>query len=330
MFFELKKFVMILGVFVLGLQLTGCGAGEENKTILIYSSGEDYKIEYMQKRLDEQFPEYDIIVEYQSTGNHAAKLVSEGLETECDITHDLEYGYMEKLDGMGMLAELSAYDRSIYVNDVLQSDNYLPECRVGGAVILNVDVLEEKGLEKPKCYEDLLKPEYKGLISMPNPKSSGTGYLFLKGLVNAWGEDEAFAYFDRLTENILQYTSSGSGPVNALVQKEAAIGLGMTSQAVTQINEGVSLEIVFFEEGSPYTLYGQAIIKGKEERKEVKEVFDFMINTLNYECVEQFYPEKIYKDIDFILENYPENIIYSDMSQNGIEEKEHLLERWIY
>ena len=207
---------------------------------------------------------------------------------------------------------------------------YRVDDRVGGAVIVNTDVLAQKGLTKPTCYEDLLKQEYKGLISMPNPKSSGTGYIFLKGLVNAWGEAEAFSYFEKLTPNVLQYTSSGSGPVNALVQGEVAIGLGMTSQAVTQINEGAPLEILFFEEGSPYTIYGQSIVSGREERASVKEVFDFLVNTLTYETVENFYPEKIYKDIDFSMENYPENITYSDMSNNGIEEKERLLEKWVY
>ena len=61
---------------------------------------------------------------------------------------------------------------------------------------------------------------YAGVVSMPNPKTSGTGYNFLKSLVNAWGEDAAFDYFDALAENVYQFTSSGSGPVNALVQGE--------------------------------------------------------------------------------------------------------------
>ena len=67
--------------------------------------------------------------------------------------------------------------------------------------------LKEKNLSKPTSYEDLLKPEYKGLISMPNPKASGTGYMFLKSLVNEWGEEKTFSYFDKLTPNVLQYTS---------------------------------------------------------------------------------------------------------------------------
>lgn len=323
-----KIMSLLLCLGMIATMLIGCGSSKEE--ILIYSAGEDYKIAYMQERLNEQFPDYDITIEYMSTGNMAAKLLSEGSATDCDIVHDMEYGYMAQLDAENAFADLSSYNTSMYTEDVIQSKNYLVECRVGGAIIVNTEILKEKGLNKPSSYEDLLKPEYKGFISMPNPKSSGTGYIFLKGLVNAWGEEQAFEYFEKLTPNVLQYTSSGSGPVNALVQGEVAIGLGMTSQAVTQINEGAPLEILFFEEGSPYTIYGQSIAAGKDERESVKEVFNFIVNTLTYETVENFYPEKIYKDIDYKMDNYPENITYSDMSNNGIEEKERLLEKWVY
>lgn len=326
---QMMKKMMAL-VFLTGVisVLTSCGSSKER--ILVYSAAEDYRIEYMQQRLNERFPEYDIMIEYMSTGNMAAKMMFEGAQTDGDIVHDMEYGYMTKLDEAGVLADLSSYDTGIYVEDAIESSNYLPVYRNGGAIIVNTEVLAERGLSKPSSYEDLLKPEYKGLISMPSPKSSGTGYMFLKALVNVWGEENAFAYFEQLTSNILQYTSSGSGPVNALIQGEVAVGLGMTGQAVYQINEGAPLEIIFFEEGSPYTIYGQSIIAGKEDRQCVQEVFDFMVNTINYENVEKFFPEKIYKDVDYVVENYPENIIYSDMSNNGVEEKERLLEKWIY
>ena len=325
----LKNMSLLLSlVMVLSLVLTGCGSSKER--ILIYTSVEDYVVEDMNARLSETFPDYDITVEYVSTGSHAAKLLTEGTNTECDITYDLEYAYMEQLAQAGVLADLSAYDRSIYVEDTIASDYYLVQCRVGGAIILNTEVLQEKGLAEPTSYADLLKPEYKGLISMANPKSSGTGYMFYKSLVNAWGEDKAVQYFNDLTPNILQYTSSGSGPVNALLQKEVAIGFGMTSHAVTQINQGAKLKIVYFEEGSPYTMYGQSIIAGKEQRESVKEVFDFLVNTYSYELNEKFFPEQMFKDVTYSVENYPENIVYNDMSNNTIEEKEQLLGLWTH
>lgn len=324
-----KKTILILALtFVVLSLLMGCSGDKER--VIIYTSAEDYRIEYMQQRLAEEFPQYDIVVEYMPTGNHAAKLLAEGTQTECDITYDLEYTYLQRLADAGILEDLSNYDFSVYSDDVVRSSFYMPEYRNGGAIVINRTVLERYGLEVPSCYDDLLKPEYQNLISMPNPMSSGTGYMFLLSMVNQRGEDAAFAYFDALAENVLQFTSSGSGPVNALIQEEVAIGLSITGTAVTAINDGADLEIIFFEEGSPYALYGQGIIAGKSERTAVQEVFDFLYSTYSYENCEKFFPEQIYVDHIFEVENYPSDITYSDMSGDTAQRKEELLEMWKY
>lgn len=323
----IKKLCIITAVLSMTLMaFAGCGSKKEK--VLIYTSAESYRVDDLKARLKEEFPEYDCVVEYKDTGSHAAQLIAEGKKTACDITYDLEYAYLEKLEAAGVLADVSGYAKANYAKDAIVSDYYLPELRNGGAIVINPDVLEKNNLPVPKSYEDLLKPEYKGKISMPNPKSSGTGYMFLKALVNSMGEDKAFDYFDKLSENILSYTSSGSGPINALKNKEVAIGLGMTAQAVTVINEGANLKILFFDEGSPYSMYGQAIISGKEERESVKRVFDFMINTYSKETNEKFYPEKIYEDISPVINNYPTGIVYADMSNNTMDEKDRLLDKW--
>lgn len=163
---------------------------------------------------------------------------------------------------------------------------------------------------------------------MPNPKDSSTGYMFYKSLVNAWGEEKALAYFDSLTSNILQYTKSGSGPLEAVASGKAAIGLGTTATAVTSINEGTPLKITFFQEGAPYAVYGQAIVKGKEERQAVRDVFDYLVNTFNYENCELYMPETLYKDKTFSLQNYPQNIKYANMENDTVEEKARLLALW--
>ncbi len=322
----MKRLMGWLLALILLLGLTACGKAP-GKRVVVYLSSEEYRVEYFQKRLKEKFPQTEILLEYLPTGTHAAKLEAEGLETECDISLELDYGYLGRLEDL--FVDLTAYDSSIYLDDLIPaSRKYLPTLRNGGCIAINGQILADKGLPIPQSYEDLVKEDYKGLISMPSPKASGTGYMFLKSLVNAWGEDQALAYFDRLTPNILQYTSSGSGPVNALVQGEAAIGLAMTAQTVTEINTGVDLDIVFFEEGSPYSLYGIALIKGREQRPEVVEVFDFFVNELVPEDKALFFPEKIYKDRDFVLENYPVDIPYADMSGDSPQERVRLLDKW--
>ena len=133
-----------------------------------------------------------------------------------------------------------------------------------------------------------------------------------------------------MSENILSFTSSGSGPVNALIQGDAAIGFAMTAQTVGEINNGYPLRIHFFEEGSPFSLYGIGMIKGKETRSDVKEVFDYIVTRWTEMDKVLFCPERIFKDREFTLPNYPINIRYADMAGNTPAEKERLLEKWIY
>lgn len=319
---------LVLALALCAGLLSGCGGSGEN-SVVIYSSDEDYINAYFMERLNEKFPDYQITIEYLSTGENAAKLKAEGTDTPCDIVWGLEVGYLDDLTSN--LADISAYDNSSYVTDMqLGNGKYLVAHRYSGCIVVNKQLLQEKNLPVPTSYDDLLKSEYKNLIAMPNPKSSGTGYIYLKSLVNARGEEAAFSYFDELSGNVLQFTSSGSGPINALVQGEIAIAMGMTSQAVIEINKGQPFEILFFEEGAPFTACGYGIVEGKQEKQAVKDVFDFFYQELIHEEKELYLPEQIFVDQENTIANYPKDIPYSDMTGNTAAEKQRLLDKWIY
>ncbi len=324
----MKNKLKFLLVIAFGILLTSC-SNDKRPSVMIYSTAESFRNEMFQEELDKKFPEYNITIQYIPTGNCAARLKAEGTDIEADIIFESEYTYAEELKDL--FYDLSDYDFSKYLDEMVpEHKKYATSIRYSGAIIVNEDVLREKGLEEPTSYEDLLDPKYKGLVSMPSPKASGTGYMFLKNLVNVMGEEEAFAYFDKLTYNILQYTSSGSGPVNALVQGEAAIGLGMTFQAVQEINKGANLKILFFEEGAPWTTSVFAIVNGHQDKEGVQEVFCYFFDELVQKDKEMFLPEHIYKDQNTVVENYPTNIVYGDMSNNTAEERLRLLRQWIY
>jgi iron(III) transport system substrate-binding protein len=325
----MKKIFRFMAVlFLVGMAIS---CKKESNEVLIFTSSEDFRIEHFQKRLNEQFPQYNVIINYMTTGNLAAKLKSEGTVTDCDIIGEMDAAYLEGI--LDSLADLSSYDSSVFLDELVPAHRkYLPFIKSTGCIILNEQFLTTRNLPIPASYQDLIRPVYKGVISMPNPKSSGTGYFFLKNLVNVMGEDAAFAYFDRFADNVLQFTSSGSGPVNALIQGEAGIGLGMTFQAVTAINtRGIPLKIIYFEEGSPYTMYGVGMVKGKDSKKAVRDVFEFFTYTISREDKELFVPEQVFKSQVNNVPNYPQNVKVADM--RGIEslpEKERLLAKWKY
>lgn len=326
---KIRKIIIILAAALLlcGM-LSGCGGSEkDDKRIVLWTSGEDYKNENYLLGLQAQFPEYEFVMEYMNSSTIAAKILAEGENCTCDIILSNEYGYLEMCKEY--LAELSFLDFDQFLPEIVpEHHRYSPEVKNGGCIIVNLDVLAEEGLDKPTCYEDLLDPKYEGLISMPSPASSGTGYMFLRQLTNEWGEDEAFAYFEKLDKNILQYTSSGSGPINALVQGEVAIGLGMTSQAVVEINEGAPLEIIFFEEGSPYSMYGYALLAASAERECIKEIFEYLTTELCMDDHQKYFPDQIFKDYKAEIEGFPQDIKYGNMSNDTLEEKERLIAKW--
>ena len=330
----MKKVSVVLAV-VLCAALFAVWAVNRNNTygggqkVVIWTSGEDYKNDYYLSESRKKFPQYDITLEYMNTSTIAAKVLEEKDNCAADIIQSLEYGYLDKCSGY--LAELKGFDFSQFLDEIVPANHkYSPEVKNGGCIIINRDVMNAKNLPMPSSYQDLLNPIYKGLISMPNPATSGSGYMFLKCLVNTWGEDAAFSYFDKLAENILSFTSSGSGPVNALVQGEAAIGLGMTSQAVVEKNQGVNLEILFFEEGSPFSMYGNAVLAKSANRKAVMDVFSYIATDLCRGDNEKFFPDQIFKDFAPEIKGFPKNIRYGDMSGDTLAEKERLLARWAH
>lgn len=327
---NIKNIVLFVSTVMLLFALIACGSKE--KTVTIYSCSEDYRIAAAQEMLDKQFPDLNIVIEYNSTGNLAAKILAEGKKTDCDIIMDLENTYLEKLQDN--LAELENVDFSIYLDELVpQSHKYVPSERTSGVIVVNNKMLEEKNLPIPASYDDLLKPEYKGLISMPNPKSSSTGYMFLLSMVNTRGEAEAFEYFDQLAGNISGegFTASSSGPIKALKLGEAAIGFCLTNHAVEEINNGSNYQLIYFEEGAPSNAYSYAVIDGKQNDEDIMRVFNYIVTDFIPYDKETFVPEKIYKDRDYSLTNFPEDIKYADMAGiDNIELKEELLGKWKY
>ena len=326
----MKKGILLLLAITILFTVLAYSSGQES--IVICASSEQYRNDSMQQQLSERFPQYNIVVMYMSTGKAAAKVYAEGPGTEVDILVGLETGYLNKL--RDNLADSSGLSSIPYLDGLTPADNgnlWTTWERQAGAIIVNREVLDKYGLEAPKTYEDLLKPEYKGLIAMPDPKSSGTGYFFYKNWVNNWGDQATLAYVDKLYENIKQFTESGSGPIKLLKQGEVAIGLALTFQAVSEINEGQPFEIIFPPEGSPYSLTGTAVIDGHLQKKGVAEVYEFIANEVLVYDKEHFSPEQIFAGQTNNLENYPEDIPYADMS--GIQddkEKERLLAQWKY
>lgn len=141
----------------------------------------------------------------------------------------------------------------------------------------NRDVLEEKGLPAPACWEDLTDEAYRGEVQIANPNSSGTAYTTLATLVQIFGEDEAFELLTGMHKNVNQYTKSGSAPIKAAARGETTIGITFMHDMVTQVVEGFPIEIVSPCEGTGYEIGSMSIIDGARNPEAARKWYDWAL-----------------------------------------------------
>lgn len=144
---------------------------------------------------------------------------------------------------------------------------------------VNTDRLKKLGIsEAPKCWSDLLKPEFKGEIQIADPQSSGTAYTAIATFVQLWDEDKAFDYFKQLHPQISQYTKSGVTPSRNAARGETAIGIGFLHDYTLEKDKGAPLELVVPCEGTGYELGGVSIIKGARNMDNAKLFVDWALS----------------------------------------------------
>ena len=335
----MKKVISIVIVLCCVMAfLTGSAFAAGKDRVVIYTAAEDERIAYLQGELDKQFPDVEIVIQSLGTGQLLSKLQAEGVKGDCDIFYDLEVVNAEIILNADpdLFVDLSDYDFSVYDSSVTgytdRHHQYAVNGKTAGAFLVNVAMLEEQGLPVPAGYEDMLKPEYEGLISMPNPRSSGTGYGYYNGMITILGEEAGMQYFEDLDPNIVEYTTSGSAPAKSAVRGDVAIAYGLLWQCVQYANDNEGLVVVVPEQGLAFDLFTMGMISGHETKDSVKEVFSYLYNELNKPQCAKFNPDKIYVDMPAAeIPNYPES--YDEIRMNGLfdfEYKQNLLDQWQY
>jgi iron(III) transport system substrate-binding protein len=142
----------------------------------------------------------------------------------------------------------------------------------------NTEQLARKKLPEPKCWADLIKPDYKDEVQISNPSSSGTAYTVLATLIQLWGEDKAFDWLKKLHANVNQYTRSGPAPVRNAARGETTIGIIFLHDAVSEAVDGAPLKAVPPCEGTGYEIGSMSIIKGARNLDNAKKWYDWSLS----------------------------------------------------
>lgn len=144
--------------------------------------------------------------------------------------------------------------------------------------VSNEVLLNERGAEIPKSWEDLLKPEFKGQVVMANPGSSGTAYTTLATVLQLMGEEKGLEYMAALDKQMKTYTKSGTAPGRMAGQGECMVGITFLHDAIKYKEEGMKdITISAPVEGTGFEIGAVGIIKGAPELENAKTFIDWIL-----------------------------------------------------
>lgn len=159
-----------------------------------------------------------------------------------------------------------------------------------GDVCLNYEIayFEERGLAPPENLNDLLKPEYNGLLVVENPATSSPGLAFLLTTIGTYGEDGYLAYWEGLVANGLKVVNDWESAYYTEFSR-----WGGQYPLVVSYGSSPPFEIIFAEEpldepptaamvgdGSCYRqIEFVGILRGTKNRDLAEKFIDFMLST---------------------------------------------------
>ncbi len=240
-------------------------AAKAEGTLVVYGSCEE---EYLAAACQGFEKLYGIKVEYQrlSTGEVQAKIEEENGNPSADVWFGGTTDPYNVCASEGLLEAYDAKNASNLLSDMYRhADGYWYGIYKGIlGFMVNTDELTRMKLPIPADWDDLLDPQYKGLIWLSNYNTAGTAKLVINTMIQKKGHDAGIQYLVDLDKNIEVYTKSGSGPSKNVGTGECAIGIGFLHDGITQIvdNGYKNIQLVIPSSGTSFEIGATAIFKG--------------------------------------------------------------------
>ena len=176
------KFATVFGA----LMLAGAAFAAQAKTeLIVYTAVEADELAKFKQAIEADNPDLDIKWVRDSTGIITAKLLAEKANPQADVVWGLAATSLKLLADQGYFQPYAP--KGVEALEQKYVDSAKPPQWVGqrawvASLCFNTVEAEKLKLPTPTSWQDLTQPEFKGKVVMPNPNSSGTGFLD----VSAW------------------------------------------------------------------------------------------------------------------------------------------------
>lgn len=326
------KASLIAAALAGGLALSATAVAQTELTV--YTAVEADDLGKYAERFNAAHPDIRINWVRDSTGIVTAKLLAEKDNPQADVIWGLAATSLMLLKAEGMLepyAPAGLERLSPRFRDQAEPPTWTGMDAWVAAICFNTVEGERLGLPMPTSWQDLTDPAYRGHVSMPNPNSSGTGFLDVSSWLQLFGEEKGWAYMDALHENIASYTHSGSKPCRDAARGEVPIGISFAFRAARSKAEGAPIEIIIPSEGIGWDMEATAIVKGTSKMDAARILVDWSVSEDANRMYNEGYAVVAIPGIAQPVEHFPEGIDEA-MIDNDFEwaalNRERILREW--
>lgn len=302
--------------------------------LTVYTAIEAEDLKRYAETFNKDHPDIKLNFVRDSTGVVTAKLLAEKGNPQADVIWGLAATSLLVLKTEGMLEPYAPKGVELLKPRFVDKDT--PPSWVGmdawaASICFNTVEGEKLGLTAPKSWKDLTKPEYKGHVVMPNPASSGTGFLDVSSWLQLFGEKEGWTYMDALHQNIASYTHSGSKPCKMAASGETVIGISFEFRAAKSKKEGAPLDIVIPEEGIGWDMEASAIVAGTDNIEAAKTLIDWSVSKKANEMYNVGYAvlamPDVAKPVEFLPADIEDKMIDNDFEW-AANNRNAILDEW--
>ena len=317
------------GLLALVLLLLTATPSSAKDTVVIYTAIEPEQVTDYMKAVNKTLPNLEVKMLRLSTGDISARFMAEKDNMQADVIWGVAATNMMVFKNAALLEPYAP--KGLERVQPLFRDKAAAPAWVGidiymSAFCFNTEVAKKKNLPKPESWADLTKPVYKGEVVMPNPASSGTGYLSVASILQRMKEAEGWKYLDALDKNMAEYTKSGSKPCKDAAAGERAVGVSFEYVAMKMKKDGAPVEMVLPKEGSGYEIEANGLTKKGKSNAAAKQFLDWAISDEAMALYAKYFaavsvagfpvPEGLPKDISKVV--YPNDFDWSAKNRDRI------------
>ncbi len=302
--------------------------------LTVYTAVEAEDLKKYAARFNEDHPDIKIKWVRDSTGIITAKLLAEKDNPRADIIWGLAATSLLLMKSEGMLMAYAPKGLERLNPKFRDRDN--PPYWTGmdawvAAICFNTVEAKKNNLPMPASWKDLTNPVYRGHVAMPNPNSSGTGFLDVSSWLQMFGEDGGWKFMDGLHQNIDHYTHSGSKPCKQAASGEVALGVSFAFRGAKSKADGAPIEIIIPSEGIGWDMEATAIVNGTKNLAAAKTLADWSISEKANRMYNKGYAVIGISELAKPVEHFPPGILEAMIDNNfewAAQNRERILKEW--